>query len=602
MKTKVVYVLVSNPYDYFYEQCFISILSLKHTTPNVHIVLVCDDKTRESLKGVREEIIPYLSDIKTIKFEDSINAIERSRRLKVNLRTIISGDFLYIDCDTLIIDDISEIDNISTSIAAVLDGHHKLSGHPMRSYFASQNAHLKYNFLDEENYFSGGVIYAKDDEISKKLYLRWNENYSKSVKNNIFLDEPSLCLSNMELSHPITELDGAWNCQVRFGALFIAKAKILHFCSKKNMPVNILSSKEFLLKVKECGLKTPYLHHYIKNWQETMPETLVISTGFDSFFNLTKDYEQARKEYINNEIKSNIYIPKITSIAELYRYLRNNILGRINCGWLSKILYKEKLGIPFYKDEEESLNKKIYKLAFTSDISRWAIYADKIAVREYVKSKGWETILPRVYKIWSTASEIDFADLPQSFVLKCNHDNGSTIVVMDRYALDISFIRKYYNGKLKKKFGITSAEPHYKFIQPVVFAEELIDNDSKFSDSLVSYKFFVINGKTKYCQVVYDSKSYERQRSIIYNINNWMKCEGFIIGKEGNQNIPRPKTLETMIKIAESLSDSIPFARIDLYEFHGDVYFSEITLMPSAGRITNFSKAFLKELGKNIKV
>lgn len=600
MKTKIVYVLVSNPEDLFYEQCLISVLSLKHNMHDAEVVLVCDNETQGSMTGLRSEIIPYLSDIKVIKFDSSVSKIERSRKLKVNLRSIVNGDYLYIDCDTLIVDDLSDIDLVEDSMAAVLDGHHNLPGHPLRSYFAKQNEHLCYNFNDEEKYFSGGVIYSKDDDISKNLYGRWNDNYTKSISHGILQDEPSLCLSNLELGHTIYELGGEWNCQVRFGALYLAKAKILHFCSKRNMPVNILATKEFLYRVKKMGINTPHLQQYIQDWHQTMLDTLVLSSGYDAIFNLSKEYEDYRKKSINRNLVYNIYHPKISTVGELYRHIRNMILGRLNAPLLYRILYKEKLGISLSADDDDSLNKKIYQLAFYSDITLWSIYADKLAVREYVKSKGWESILPQIYKTWDNASKIDMEGLPLSFVFKCNHDNGSVIVIKDCYATDIEFIRKYYTSRLKRKFGILTAEPHYKFIRPLVFAEEIIENDKQFSDGLVSYNFFAFYGKTRYCQVVYDGLEYTNQKSIIYDIENWSKCPGFIIKKEGTKNIPRPETLDMMTDVVFSLSEDIPFARIDLYEASGKVYFSEITLMPAGGRISNFSKEFLKILGNKV--
>lgn len=68
--------------------------------------------------------------------------------------------------------------------------------------------------------------------------------------------------------------------------------------------------------------------------------------------------------------------------------------------------------------------------------------------------------------------------------------------------------------------------------------------------------------------------------------------EGFLLKKEGKENIPEPTTLSKMIEIVSGLTKDIPFARVDLYEYDGQVYFSEITLMPAAGRINNFSQDF----------
>ena len=195
---------------------------------------------------------------------------------------------------------------------------------------------------------------------------------------------------------------------------------------------------------------------------------------------------------------------------------------------------------------------------------------------------------------------IDFSSLPNSFVLKCNHDNGSTILVYDKFSVDKSFIEDFYRRKLSLPFGIETAEPHYLGIKPFVFAEELLENDKQFSSGLVSYKFFSVHGKVKFCQVIYDTECYDEQKSQIYETNGWIQCPGYILKNEGRMKIPQPTSLMKMLEVVERLSSEISFCRVDLYEYHGRVYFSEMTLMPAAGRINNFSQELLCLIGKNI--
>ena len=38
-----------------------------------------------------------------------------------------------------------------------------------------------------------------------------------------------------------------------------------------------------------------------------------------------------------------------------------------------------------------------------------------------------------------------------------------------------------------------------------------------------------------------------------------------------------------MIKLAEQLSENIPFVRVDFYEIDGKVYFGELTFYPGSG-------------------
>lgn len=600
MKTQIVYVLASSPSDFFYEQCLISIKSAKVYNPSATIILVCDNKTIENLCGLRSEIVSMVSNLVTISFEDTMPNFERSRRMKINLRSYIKGDFLYIDSDTLIVQDLSDIDNCDHSLAAVLDGHCGLKKHVMRSYFYKQNLTFNPQIINEESYFSGGVIYSKDDTTAHQLYKQWANNYERACALGIKIDEPALCLANQEMKHIIAELDGVWNCQIRFGALYLSTAKILHFCSKKNMPVSILASKDYLWKIKRTGLKTPSLDTYIADWRMAISFPIVISTDVDAIYNTLSDYERARRIHYNKKIQSQIYTPKNKGVMQWLRSFRNYSLGLINPKLLSQILYKEKFGRSISEDTTESLNKKIYRLAFSQYSGQWSRLADKLAVRDYVISKGYENILPQLYGYWRDSKKIDLSALPNKFVLKCNHDNGSVIVVDDKSSIDWDFIISYYKKRLGRSFGISSAEPHYRHIIPCVLAEEKLEDNKSFSTTLVSYKFFAFRGDTRYCQVVYDSAEHKYQRSLIYDINEWIKCSGFITKKQGSIDIPRPKTLDKMIEIVRALSNELPFVRVDLYEVNNMVFFSEMTFMPAAGRITNFSQEFLEILGKNV--
>ena len=119
---------------------------------------------------------------------------------------------------------------------------------------------------------------------------------------------------------------------------------------------------------------------------------------------------------------------------------------------LAKILFKEKFGYSIENEPINSLNRKLFNLAFFNPVDIWTTLADKLAVRKFVKSKGCADILLTVYKYWDNVGVIDFSSLPNSFVLKCNHDNGSTILVYDKFSVDKSFIEDFYRRKLSLPF------------------------------------------------------------------------------------------------------------------------------------------------------
>lgn len=52
---------------------------------------------------------------------------------------------------------------------------------------------------------------------------------------------------------------------------------------------------------------------------------------------------------------------------------------------------------------------------------------------------------------------------------------------------------------------------------------------------------------------------------------------------KSKKSIPRPQNLGEMIEIAETLSQDIPFVRVDLYDVDGQILFGEYTFYPGSG-------------------
>lgn len=250
------------------------------------------------------------------------------------------------------------------------------------------------------------------------------------------------------------------------------------------------------------------------------------------------------------------------------------------------------------------LNEWIHLLIEKSDAGVWAMYADKVRVREYVKSKGLGHILLPQYGVWDDASKIDFASLPAQFVLKTNHGCCTNIIVRDKDSLDKEAARSRMNSWLRQKFGRETGERHYRLIPPRILAEKLIDPARQHSgaDSIVDYKIWCVFGQPKYIFVSYDRSDdlltvdlYDtdwQRRNELLNYGN-----GYILPE---RPMPRPECLDEMLRYASVLAADEPEARIDFYEVDGRPVFGEITLTSCGGKMSYFKDSFLKEIGEAI--
>ena len=124
---KYLFVLTSSPKDFFCEQTLVAIASLRVHNPGAFVTLLTDDKTAETLTGPRAVLKDAVDELKVLTLDEKFTPMLRSRYLKTVMRNEIDGDFLYMDSDIAIVDDLSIPDEWRGGIYAVLDFHTNLS-------------------------------------------------------------------------------------------------------------------------------------------------------------------------------------------------------------------------------------------------------------------------------------------------------------------------------------------------------------------------------------------------------------------------------------------------------------------------------------------
>lgn len=272
----------------------------------------------------------------------------------------------------------------------------------------------------------------------------------------------------------------------------------------------------------------------------------------------------------------------IYSIKKKFGYIFKKFFPK----WQASRLYQFGFGRKINWKNPKEFNEKIRWLQFNTDISKWSLLADKYKVREYLEKKGYGNLLVKLYGVWEKAEDIDFSKLPDCFVIKTNHGCGSVYIVNDKHSIDLEQIRQKLKKDLSEKFGIETAETHYRNIKPVVIAEELLHQDGDFSSSLIDYKLYCTHGKNQFCAVMYNRTMSNHAYDINLYDNNWEDISG-LIGSYPNVNsgkgmIPRPHNFDLMKRFCKDVCSEFPFVRMDFYECYGNLYFGEFTFTPGA--------------------
>ena len=209
---------------------------------------------------------------------------------------------------------------------------------------------------------------------------------------------------------------------------------------------------------------------------------------------------------------------------------------------------------------------------------------DKISAKKWVAEKIGGTYIIPTLCVWDRIEDVDFSNLPDKFVLKCNHNSGNVIICQNRKSFDVDAAKRALEKSLNDRYYLKGREWPYKYVKPRVFAEIYMSpSDIWEYKPLIDYKFYCFNGVPMYVQVI-KNRGYNETVDF-YNMN-WEKQPFTGVNptaKMSDKVDTAPSTLENMKEVAAKLSMGFPFMRVDLYEINHKVYFGELTLYPSGG-------------------
>ncbi|WP_305116001.1 putative nucleotide-diphospho-sugar transferase [Duncaniella muris] len=226
-----VYILISNGDDLFYEQLLVSLYSLRMHNPKLNVVVLVDEKTERTLHGKRSKVRELANEIKIVEVPEEYNSKERSRYIKTTFRNYLSGNLLFIDTDTVITDNLRDVENTNADMACVLDFHCLLSQREDKLHFGERMKRVfDIDVSEILHYFNSGVIFIRDTPAVYQFFEDWHNYWLFSAfQKNENYDQPAFLMADLKNAHFIKELGGEYNCQLLTSIEYLHTAKILHF-------------------------------------------------------------------------------------------------------------------------------------------------------------------------------------------------------------------------------------------------------------------------------------------------------------------------------------------------------------------------------------
>ena len=234
--------------------------------------------------------------------------------------------------------------------------------------------------------------------------------------------------------------------------------------------------------------------------------------------------------------------------------------------------YRAYTGNKLNLSSPETFNEKIQwlKLYYHDPILVQCV--DKYLVRDFVEKRIGSQYLIPLLGVWNESSEIDFDALPNSFVLKCNHDSSNVHICKDKYQFDTKRACKLLDKALKKNYFYSGREWAYKNVVPRIIAEQYMQDGR--NNDLPDYKFFCFDGEPSFLYIA-TNRNVDMRMDFYDAEGNHLD----LVSNKPNADDPieMPECFEEMKEIARRLSSGFPQVRIDLYEINGKVYFGEMT-------------------------
>ncbi|MBN1531191.1 MAG: glycosyl transferase [Spirochaetes bacterium] len=246
-----------------------------------------------------------------------------------------------------------------------------------------------------------------------------------------------------------------------------------------------------------------------------------------------------------------------------YRFIPDRIVVRV-------MYYQTFRRLPNIR-RPERYNDKIQWYKLYGGLENLHEYVDKYTVREHVARIIGERYLIPLIGVWESVDAIDFARLPDRFVLKATHGSGYNIVCSDKSKLDhratMTTLKKWMN----ENFYDVNRERQYKRCTPRIIAEQYIEDSD---GELIDYKIYCFDGVPLYIHV--DLDRFTHHTRAFYDAD-WKRLPFSTLYPIASRETPRPANLGELLDLSRMLSGGVPHVRVDFYNVDGRIYFGELT-------------------------
>jgi hypothetical protein len=226
----VCYALAMDDDPVFADLLAISASCVRRIYPACRITILTDDDSRKNFASAQRGLSDVASKIRSVgKFDGGPR--QRSRFVKTQARSVIEGDFLYLDADTAPVSEFGALFECEAAVSAAIDRNRvdPYGGFP--AWVVPDFERLGWR-NPTKLYLNTGILFWKDCKAAHALGRLWHENwlrYHATVDNPA--DQPAFNHSIDALGVEPKIMDDVFNARVGVSPEFARGARIYHLLS-----------------------------------------------------------------------------------------------------------------------------------------------------------------------------------------------------------------------------------------------------------------------------------------------------------------------------------------------------------------------------------
>lgn len=269
--------------------------------------------------------------------------------------------------------------------------------------------------------------------------------------------------------------------------------------------------------------------------------------------------------------------------------------------WYLKLLWEYTYGYELDLQHPKNFNEKLQWLKLYDRKPEYTTMVDKYRAKQWIADKIGEQYVIPTLAVYNSVDEIDLDQLPDQFVLKCNHDSGSVVICKDKSTFDLEGAKRKLGTGLKKNYYWAYRERPYEKVERCIISEPLL----ALAVDLNEFKFFCFDGVPKLFQAISDrdgSKGGPVLQHFDISGNRLEMKDAYYKCRQNVEEPVLPKHFAEMLEVSRVLSNGTIFLRVDFFETGDKFYCGELTFYESAGFCVFTPEKYNRILGDWIKL